>query len=89
MSLLVYCYYGLFVTDSFLKNSQCLFDLPWRKLPIEFQKYVLMMIGNTQHPLIYKANSLITMNLETFKTVLTHKILLLLSTDLNSFSIFR
>lgn len=70
VTLLMYSYYGALVTDSFMKNSVHLFALPWHELPIEYQKYFLLMISNTRHPIGYKANGLIAINLEKFRNVL-------------------
>lgn len=73
LTLFLYCYHGVLATNCFLNYSDCLFELPWYHLPVKFQKYVFLMISNTQHPLCFKANQFITLNLEAFTSVCISK----------------
>lgn len=68
-NLYVYCYFGKNSTDSYGIMSQFLFESNWFELSVELQRYVILMIGNTQRPLYYHGFGISILNLETFSTV--------------------
>lgn len=63
--LTLYCHHGKVATDSFGKMAYCLFDYNWYELPVEFQKYFIMMIGNAHRPVYYTGSGVSTLNMET------------------------
>lgn len=63
--LFTYCYFGKVATDSFQNMADCIYEMNWHELPIEQQKYFILMIANTQKPLYYHGFN-VTLNLETF-----------------------
>lgn len=69
LTLFLYCYVGKLATESYQGISDALFEANWADLPVEFQKYFLIMIGNSQKPLYYHGFGVIILNLDTFTTV--------------------
>lgn len=65
----VYCNFGKIATQSYANMSRYLFESNWIEQPIEFQKYFILMIGNTQRALHYHGFGISVLNLETFSTV--------------------
>lgn len=68
-SLFIYCFFGKVATESCEKISQCLYESNWINLPVELQKYLLLMISNTQQPLYYDGFGIVVLNLQTFTSV--------------------
>lgn len=68
-TLFLYCFYGKIATESFENMADCLFEANWEILPIQLQKYVVIMIGNAQRPLYYHGFNIAFLNLETFTKV--------------------
>lgn len=68
-NIFVYCYYGLMATESYEDMAQCLFESNWRKLSVELQKYIILMIQNTQRSLYYHGFEIFILNLETYLKV--------------------
>lgn len=69
LSLLLFCFFGEIATESYEKMSKSLFESDWQNMPIGLQKYVMLMIGNSQIPLCYHAFHVVTLDLETFSKV--------------------
>lgn len=67
--IFVYCYFGRIASDSYMEMSNCLYDSNWQKLSISSQKYILLMIQNTQLPLYYHGFNVFILSLETFAKV--------------------
>lgn len=67
--LLIYCYLGKVATESFAKMSDCVYNMKWYELPVNLQKYVILMIMYMQKPLYYHGHGVIYVNLETFTKV--------------------
>ncbi|XP_055308954.1 odorant receptor 67d-like [Sitodiplosis mosellana] len=66
-TLFLYCYLGKVATESFEKMANYLYyEVNWHELPIELQRYFILMIANIQKPLYYHGFSIITLKLETF-----------------------
>lgn len=65
----VYCYYGKMATESYKDMAYCLFESNWLYLPVELQKFFIMMIADAQIPLQYHAFHIVTLNLETLTKV--------------------
>lgn len=74
LSLLLFCFFGKMATESYERMSISLFESDWKNLSIYLQKYVLLMIRNSQIPLCYHAFRVINLDLETFSKVIDSKI---------------
>lgn len=61
-NLYVYCYFGDYTSSSFEMYPQYLFEMRWYQLPIEFQRYLVLMIANGQLPLQYDGFRLVIIN---------------------------
>lgn len=68
-NIFLYCYYGKYSTESYEKMADILFESKWIKYPIYLQKYLILMITNTQRPLYYSGFGIAILNLETFSSV--------------------
>lgn len=49
-----------------MEMAGTLYDCNWYDLPLDLQKYFIMMIANAQTPVHYHGYGIITLNLETF-----------------------
>lgn len=67
--LFLYCYFGKLATDSYGNMVDSLYECKWYGLPIEQQKYFIMMIGNARIPIYYHGFKVAILNLETFRIV--------------------
>lgn len=70
-TLFVYCYFGKLATDSFSDMSYRLFESNWQQLPLEMQKFFVLMIGNAQKTLHYHGLQIVRLDWETFTKVCT------------------
>lgn len=68
-NLYLYCYFGKLSTESFAKMTECLFECEWQRMEIRVQKYLIMMIANSQKPIYYHGFSVAVLDLETFAKV--------------------
>lgn len=75
LNLLLYCYFGKMATESFEKMSDCVYELNWQVLPINLQKYILIMIINMQKSLYYHGFEVAVLNLNTYLRVSRKKII--------------
>lgn len=57
-NLFIYCYFGEMATEYFKRMSNCLYQSEWEALPVELQKYFVVMIANTQIPMFYSGDDL-------------------------------
>lgn len=73
--LFIFCFYGKIATESFEDMAVCLFEANWQTLPIELQKYFILMIGNAQQPLYYHGSGMIVLDLQIFTKVSSLRIL--------------
>lgn len=75
-TLFLFCFFAKMGTENFLKMGDCLYDSNWHELPVNLQKYLILIIGNMQIPIHYHGFGLAYLNLETFakvcKTVITY-----------------
>lgn len=85
-NLFVYCYFGKLATESYEKMSDCLYETKWWELPIELQKYFLLMNINMQRPLCYHGFDVAVLNLETFTQVRKNVKLILKNRQFSSIS---
>lgn len=68
-NLYFYCYFGDYTSNTFKDYPRYLFESNWYKLPIEYQKYFILIIASSQRPLTYDGFRLVSLNLETFLKV--------------------
>lgn len=85
-NLFLYCFFGKVATESYSKMADCLFKPNWYALPVDLQKYFILMIGNTHIPLQYNGLGLMVLDLETFCFVSNEKNVLLDTILLKFFS---
>lgn len=69
--LFLYCYYGAVATESFEGMADALYETNWQDLPIALQKYILIMMINSQQPLYYHGFGVAILNLELYTRVST------------------
>lgn len=69
LSLFLFCFFGKMATESYEKMSISLFECDWQNFSIDLQKYLLLMIGNSQRPLYFHGFWVITLDLETYSKV--------------------
>lgn len=65
----VYCYFGKNSTDCYANMADRLYEINWQHIPIDLQKYFILIIGNMQRPLFYHGFQIFVVNLETFQQV--------------------
>lgn len=68
-NLFVYCYFGNLATESFEKIEDFVNEFNWHELPVDLQKYFILIIQNSQKPLFFHGSKVIVLNLETFSRV--------------------
>lgn len=68
-NLFLYCYFGKMATESFEHIADALYECNWQKLPIELQKYFIIMMSNSQRSIYYSGYGIAVLNLETFTKV--------------------
>lgn len=68
-NLFVYCYFGDMATTSFAQMSAELYKSNWEQLPVKLQKYLILMIRNTQRPLYYDGFRLVVLDMKTLAKV--------------------
>lgn len=76
-NLFLYCFFGKLATESFEKSAECLYECNWQDLSVKLQKYLVLMIANSQKPLHYHGFGVAILNLQTFcgvGLVFLHKI---------------
>ncbi|XP_055297593.1 odorant receptor 2a-like [Sitodiplosis mosellana] len=65
-NLFLCCFLGKLASKSYEQMADALYDCNWHKLPLNLQKYLIIMIADAQIPLNYHGCGVITLNLETF-----------------------
>ena len=61
-----YCYFGKMATESFLNMSECLYDLNWPDLPLEYKKYIILMMTNMNRDLFYHGFNIVFLDSITY-----------------------
>lgn len=67
--LFFYCYCGKYATEQFDKICDSVYELNWNVLPPKLQKFIIIIIANTQRPLLYHGFYIINLDLSTFVQV--------------------
>lgn len=68
-NLFLYCFFGKVATESYEQISDCMFQANWVTLPVKYQKYFILMIGNSHRPFYFHGFKFAILNLETFTKV--------------------
>lgn len=76
-NLFLYCFFGKLATESFETMADCLYETNWLDLPVNLQKYFIVMIGNAQIPIHYHGFGVALLNLETFLKVIACNVCLI------------
>lgn len=74
MNLFLYCSFGNLTTDNFLQFGDAVYDLHFYEFPHDLQKYLTIMIAETQEPVYYHGFNILNLNLVTFSAVTCGKI---------------
>lgn len=69
LTLFLYSYFGAVTTFEFLLYGVHLYESDWYKMPIEQQKYMILIIRNAQEDLCFTGSKLFVMDLATFSRV--------------------
>lgn len=67
--LFLYCYFGERIYQNYLSLGDALYESKWRRLPINLQKSLVMIIAVAQRPRQYDGSGLAYMNLNTYLRV--------------------
>lgn len=67
--LFLFCFFGRLSTEKYEQMSDCSYESKWNELPIELQKFYVIIIGVGQRPLFYHGYGMIYLNLQTFTRV--------------------
>lgn len=68
-TLFFYCYYGSRTTENFNNFPIRFYESKWYELPINQQKYFIIIIANSQIPVIFHGFRLFELSLSTFLLV--------------------
>lgn len=68
-TLFLYCYFGQVAGDCYDRMDITFYKSNWLNIPIELQKYFVIMIGNAQIPLNYHGFGIAFLNLNTYLRV--------------------
>lgn len=74
MNTFLYCYFGNLSTESFLRVPAWLYSSGWNDLTNTQQKFYIMMIANSQRPLLFHGFGLANLTLETYSKVSLYSI---------------
>lgn len=69
LNLFLFCHFGKSATNSYEMLADCLYESDFQSLPVELQKYFILMIADVQRPLCYDGYGLVILDLETFSKV--------------------
>lgn len=70
-NLFVCCFLGKLESEGYNQMAISLYNSNWHKLPLDLQKYFIIMIANAQMRLEYHGYGFITLNLDNFCKVRT------------------
>lgn len=75
-NLFIYCYFGKLATESYEKMTDYLVQSNWYEHPNNLQKYLILIIANTQTPVVYHGFNIAVLDLQTFSKVISYNYLL-------------
>lgn len=85
--IFMHCLLGKLVTDRFNQLPDYLFNTKWYKLPVKVQKYFILLLANTQQPLLFHGFGIYVLDLEKFASV-CRILIFILKRDLNIDHVF-
>lgn len=68
-NLFLCCYLGKMASNSYAQMAECLYDCNWYEIPLDLQKYFIIMVANSQVPPTYSGYGVAELNLSTFRKV--------------------
>lgn len=80
--LFLYCFFGKMSTDSFAMIGENAYEINWQRFSIKLQRYFILMIGNGQRSLYFRACGMTILDLETFTQVSSISIAIQITYDL-------
>lgn len=69
VQMFFYCYFGKMASESYGKIPNCLYKFNWYYLPVNFQRFFIIMIRNAQVPVHYHGFGIAVLDLQTFAQV--------------------
>lgn len=69
-NLFLYCYFGEKSHQAYADLADIFYAANWTHLPVNLQKYFVVMIGNAQPEIFYHGFGVAYLNLNTFLRVL-------------------
>lgn len=68
-NIFLYCFVGSLTTSIFWGNADIAYESLWYKLPIDLQKYLLLLLVDAQRPIIFHGFGIINLDLIFFMKV--------------------
>lgn len=65
-NLFISCFFGKLATESYSKMTDYLLDTNWYEYPSNLQKYLVVMVANTQRPIVYHGFKIVILDLGSF-----------------------
>lgn len=65
----IYCFMGTFTTEQFLLYADISYESMWYKFPVKLQKYLALILADSQRPRYFDGLNLIELSLVTFTKV--------------------
>lgn len=69
-NLFLYSFFGHLATNFYLNLSDDLFESKWHQFPLHLQKYLIIMMGNSQQLLHYHGLGVTNLNLNNYLKVI-------------------
>lgn len=69
VNLYLYCYADATITVDCLKYSEIICEIDWYLMPVDLQKYLILMIQSGHQILVFSGYDIIKLNLESFTSV--------------------
>lgn len=77
LNMFLFCYLGKIASESYKNIAVSSYECNWHALPLDLQKYFIIMIADAQIPLRYHGYGVITLNMETFCNVISSVLIIL------------
>lgn len=69
-NILLYCFVGSLTTSIFWRNADSAYESRWYAFPIDLQKYVILVLVDAQHTIIFDGFGIIDLDLIFFMKVI-------------------
>nr|UEN71220.1 olfactory receptor 37 [Gregopimpla kuwanae] len=70
LQVLMYCFYGGEVTIESINLCDGIYEMDWTALSVDSKRSLLMIMARTTRPITFTSAHILTMNLESFKSLL-------------------